>query len=131
MRLTDGVGDTRLGCSDAYLDTTIRALLLRLVSAIAPCAAMLFAFAGVTAGGAAAAGAAVSDETPAIGASFIAFWTTARDRPFEEQEAAWDRLIEGPRHDIYASVVWEIRDHVDWKEQKDKLLRHASSSILA
>jgi hypothetical protein len=62
-------------------------------------------------------------ETSSIGASFDAFWKVARDRPFDEQEAAWDRLIEQPRHDTYASVVWESRDNSRWKEEKDQLLR--------
>jgi hypothetical protein len=66
--------------------------------------------------------AGISDTAP-IGASFDAFWAAAHDRPFDEQEAAWDRLIEQPRRDTYASVVWESRDNPRWKEAKDQLLR--------
>jgi hypothetical protein len=58
-----------------------------------------------------------------IGAAFHAFWNAARDRPFDEQEAAWDRLVEQPRQDLYASVVWESQDNPRWKEGKDLLLR--------
>ncbi|MGB6306273.1 MAG: hypothetical protein WBF89_00670 [Steroidobacteraceae bacterium] len=71
----------------------------------------------------AAAGAATDRPTPSIGASFDAFWTAAHDQPFERQEALWDRLIEQPRQDLYASVVWETRDYPGWKESKQRTLQ--------
>src|SRR6267142_1486269 len=67
--------------------------------------------------------AVTAQQTPTIGASFDAFWMAARDRPFEEQQAIWDQVIEQPRQDVYASVVWEERDHARWKEAKEQLLR--------
>lgn len=67
--------------------------------------------------------AATAGQADSIGASFDAFWTAARARPFQAQEALWNRIIERPRADVYANVVWEIRDHPDWKERKDRQLR--------
>ena len=61
--------------------------------------------------------------TSSIGASFDVFWVAAHDRPFDQQAAAWDRLVERPRQDIYASVVWESRDNPRWREAKDQSLR--------
>ena len=69
------------------------------------------------------ADAAAFNHTPSIGASFTAFWTAARNRPFEDQEALWDKVVEQPRRDLYASVVWEIMDNPHWKEGKERLLR--------
>jgi uncharacterized protein YjaZ len=69
------------------------------------------------------ADAAAIHQTPSIGASFDAFWAAAHDRPFEEQLAIWDEVVEQPRKDVYASVVWETRDHLHWKEEKERLLR--------
>lgn len=69
------------------------------------------------------ASAAVIDQTPSIGASFAAFWTAARNRPFEDQEAIWDKVVERPRQDLYASVVWEIGENLHWQEGKERLLR--------
>jgi hypothetical protein len=63
-------------------------------------------------------------DTSSIGASFDAFWAAARDRPFDEQETLWDKLIELPRPDTYASVVWESRDNPRWKDAKDQSLRY-------
>jgi hypothetical protein len=85
--------------------------------------------------------AVAAQQTPSIGASFDAIWMAARDRPFEEQQAIWDQVIEQPRQDVYASVVWEERDHARWKEAKEQLLRrrfavdtlvleHADMSVL-
>jgi hypothetical protein len=76
--------------------------LLRIVSA----ACALAAIVGFTSPARAAVDRALS-----IAASFDAFWAAARDRPFTEQQEAWDRLIERPRRDLYASVVWEIDHH--------------------
>ena len=71
----------------------------------------------------AAFGAAIAAQTPSIGTSFEAFWTAAHDQAFEQQEALWDRLIEQPRQDLYASVVWEMRDYPGWQESKQRGLR--------
>jgi hypothetical protein len=69
------------------------------------------------------ANAAAIDHTPSIAESFAAFWTAARNRPFADQEVAWDKVIEQPRQDVYASVVWEVRDNPQWKEGRERLLR--------
>lgn len=60
---------------------------------------------------------------PAITRSFDAFWPAARGKPFAEQEALWNRLIEGPREDLYRAVVWEVRDNPRWHENKDVMLK--------
>jgi hypothetical protein len=88
--------------------------LLRIVSA----ACALAAIVGFTS----PARAAV-DRAPSIAASFDAFWAAARDRPFTEQQEAWDRLIERPRRDLYASVVWEIDHHRHWREDRELMLK--------
>jgi hypothetical protein len=67
--------------------------------------------------------AAIFDQSASIAASFDAFWTAARGQPFQEQEAIWDKVVERPRQDLYSTVVWEARDHSDWQERKDQLLR--------
>ncbi len=64
-----------------------------------------------------------SHQTPSIAESFDAFWAAADGRPFEEQEAIWDRVIEQPRQDVYVSVIWEKRNDPHWKELKERLLR--------
>lgn len=61
--------------------------------------------------------------THSVASSFEAFWSAARGRPFEEQLALWDRLVEEPRATLYASVVWEKTTHLKWAEQKTRLLR--------
>lgn len=58
-----------------------------------------------------------------VDASFAAFWRAAAGQPFARQERLWDQLIEAPRHDLYASVVWERRHHPDWRARKRRLLR--------
>ncbi|MGH8158935.1 MAG: hypothetical protein ACREPQ_12505 [Rhodanobacter sp.] len=60
---------------------------------------------------------------PSIGASFEAFWQSANGQPFARQEQFWDRLIEAPRSDLYASVVWEKQHHPDWSARKQRLLQ--------
>jgi hypothetical protein len=69
------------------------------------------------------ANAAGIQQAPSIGASFAAFWSAAHDRPFEEQEAIWGKVVEQPRQDVYASVVWQTRDHLHWEEERERLLR--------
>jgi hypothetical protein len=69
------------------------------------------------------ADAAIISETPSISTSFAAFWTAAHNRPFADQQAIWDEVVEQPRQDVYASVVWEVRDNPHWKEEKERLLR--------
>jgi len=71
----------------------------------------------------AVAGSQSGDSTPPIDQSFTAFWQEAKDKPFVEQEALWDKFIEEPREAVYQSVVWEVRNHPDWKQGKEKLLR--------
>jgi len=63
------------------------------------------------------------DGTPSIAQSFEAFWEAAHDKPFPEQQALWNRFIEGPREALYRSVVWEIRDNPDWRRLKERTLR--------
>ncbi|GLQ87777.1 hypothetical protein [Dyella flagellata] len=63
------------------------------------------------------------DAAPPIDQSFISFWQAAKDKPFAEQEALWDKYIEQPREAIYQSVVWEVRDNPDWRKQKDLQLK--------
>lgn len=60
--------------------------------------------------------------TVPVATAFEDFWRVARDRPFEEQLSAWDRLIESPREELYASAVWEKPTHPNWREQKRRLL---------
>ncbi len=69
------------------------------------------------------ANAAAIHQSQSIGASFTAFWSAARDRPFEEQVALWERLVEQPRQEVYASVVWEKRNRPHWNEERLQLLR--------
>jgi hypothetical protein len=90
----------------------------RFVRLFAPSAAMLSALACME-----FADAAAINQTPSIGASFAAFWTAAGNRPFADQEAIWDKVVGQPRQDVYASVVWEVRDNLHWKEEKERLLR--------
>ncbi|WP_285574483.1 hypothetical protein [Geothrix limicola] len=59
---------------------------------------------------------------PSIEGSFEAFWVEARGRSLEDQVRLWDRWIEGPQQDLYASAVWEVRNHPDWKARKARLL---------
>lgn len=58
-----------------------------------------------------------------IDQSFIAFWQAAKDKPFAEQQRLWDQFIEEPREAVYQSVVWEVRDNPNWRQQKEKELR--------
>jgi hypothetical protein len=91
--------------------------LLRIVFAACALAALIF---GVTA---TASPRAAVGPVPSIAASFDAFWAAARARPFGEQQEAWDRLIERPRRDLYASVVWEIDHHPRWREDRELMLK--------
>lgn len=62
--------------------------------------------------------------TPApITASFAAFWTAARDKPFPQQEALWDEYVEGPRASLYRAVVWEARDNPRWQANRRLMLQ--------
>ena len=60
---------------------------------------------------------------PTITAAFASFWTAARGKPFRQQEALWDRYIEGPRAALYRSVVWEVRDNPDWQASRQRMLQ--------
>ena len=60
---------------------------------------------------------------PSITTSFEAFRQAAQGKPFAEQEALWNRLIEGPRAALYRSVVWEVRDNPHWQKNKDVMLK--------
>jgi len=69
-----------------------------------------------------ASGAQHQDAAPPIDQSFMTFWQAAKDKPFAEQEKLWDKFIEGPREAVYRSVVWEVRNQPDWRQQKEKAL---------
>lgn len=69
------------------------------------------------------ASVACANTVPSLVTSFDAFWRSAQGQAFAEQEQSWDRLIEVPRSDLYASVVWEVRNHPDWRAQKQRLLQ--------
>lgn len=60
---------------------------------------------------------------PSITTSFEAFWPAAQGKTFVEQEALWNRLIEGPREALYRSVVWEVRDNPRWQNNKAMMLK--------
>lgn len=60
---------------------------------------------------------------PPIVASFDDFWAAARGRPFAQQEALWDRYVEGPREALYRSVVWEVRDNPQWQASRQRMLQ--------
>ena len=64
-----------------------------------------------------------AENTPSITASFDAFWQDAQGKSFAEQEALWNRLIEGPREALYRSVVWEVRDNPRWQKNKNMMLK--------
>jgi hypothetical protein len=64
-----------------------------------------------------------AQRAPTITASFDAFWTAARSKPFPQQEALWDRYIEGPRESLYRSVVWEVRDNPNWQTSRRQMLQ--------
>jgi hypothetical protein len=58
-----------------------------------------------------------------VGVSFQAFWQSANRQPFARQEQIWNQLVEAPRSDLYASVVWEKQHRPDWQVQKQRLLQ--------
>ena len=60
---------------------------------------------------------------PSIASSFEAFWQAAQGQPFAQQEKLWDSEIEGPRGDLYASVVWETPHRPDWAVRKQHQLQ--------
>ena len=70
-----------------------------------------------------AASAMDSTQAPPVGDSFRTFWSAARGQPFEKQMALWDKLIEGPRQELYDWVVWEKRDNPGWQKEKAFALR--------
>jgi hypothetical protein len=70
-----------------------------------------------------AASASGDDRPPSIADSFDSFWAAAHDQSFEDQQALWDHLVEQPRYDVYASVVWEEKDHPHWRDDKIRLLK--------
>lgn len=67
--------------------------------------------------------AAGTDGAPPITTSFQAFWSAAQGKPFEQQEALWERYIEGPRAPLYRSVVWEVRDNPQWQANREQMLK--------
>jgi len=69
--------------------------------------------------------ASAADESAgsSVAASFAAFWQAAKGRPFAQQLDAWDRDIEAPRRDLYASVVWEASQHQDWQARRLRFLQ--------
>ena len=60
---------------------------------------------------------------PPITASFRAFWSSARGKPFPQQETLWNRYIEQPREALYRSVVWEVRDNPQWRTKRQQMLQ--------
>lgn len=60
---------------------------------------------------------------PPIAASFDDFWSAARGKPFPQQEALWNRYIEGPRAALYRAVVWESRDNPQWRTTRQRMLQ--------
>ncbi|WP_147281774.1 hypothetical protein [Dyella solisilvae] len=68
------------------------------------------------------ASATQGDAPPPIDQSFTTFWRAAKGKPFAEQEKLWDKFIEAPREAVYQSVVWEVRNQPDWRQQKDLAL---------
>jgi hypothetical protein len=69
------------------------------------------------------AAATPAENVPPIVVSFNDFWTAAQGKSFAEQEALWDRYIEGPREALYRSVVWEVRDNPHWQESRQRMLQ--------
>jgi hypothetical protein len=67
--------------------------------------------------------AGAASDMPSIATSFAAFWQAAQGHPFAQQLAAWDRYVEAPRRDLYASVVWETRNHPDWDVRRQRFLQ--------
>jgi hypothetical protein len=65
----------------------------------------------------------IAERVSPIAVSFEEFWAAARDRPFPDQEQAWDRYIERPRRGLYASVVWEAAHHPHWREDRERQLK--------
>ncbi|GGA13274.1 hypothetical protein [Dyella caseinilytica] len=64
-----------------------------------------------------------ANQTPSMASSFAAFWSVAQGRPLTEQLQQWDRYIEAPRRDVYASVVWDTQHHSDWALRKQRYLQ--------
>jgi hypothetical protein len=60
---------------------------------------------------------------PPIDQSFTAFWQAANGKPFAEQEKLWNTFVEAPREAMYQSVVWEVRNHPDWKQHRERALK--------
>jgi len=69
------------------------------------------------------AGSLRGGDAPPIGRSFVEFWDAAKNRAFPEQEALWNKFIEGPREEVYRSIVWETRNHPNWRQFRDRMLR--------
>ncbi|GLR00068.1 hypothetical protein GCM10007863_44870 [Dyella mobilis] len=67
--------------------------------------------------------AGAADKAPTIADSFTLFWSAAQGQSFAQQLDAWDRYVEAPRRDLYASVAWETRRHPDWEARKQRYLR--------
>ena len=83
---------------------TLKNALLRVICAVG------FAYAlAATANNAPHASLAHTD----IGADFNAFWQAAQNEPFERQLVLWDEWIEGPRRDLYNTIVWAAPQRPD------------------
>src|SRR5215472_1706263 len=91
-------------------------------SLILPCLGLSLSLSALATGSPQDAGAA-GNGPPSLTASFQEFWTGAQGKPFGEQEALWDRYIEGPRQELYDWVVWEKRDAPEWRKEKDYTLK--------
>ncbi|WP_266160505.1 hypothetical protein [Dyella silvatica] len=76
---------------------------------------------------------AMASTAPSVTEAFNRFWQSARGKPYVEQVRLWDELIERPRAELYASVVWDSANHPDWRAQKARWLgaRFAAYADLA
>ena len=64
-----------------------------------------------------------AQDASALVDDFQTFWSAARGKPLAEQEALWNRYVEGPRESLYRAVVWEARDHPEWRADRERMLR--------
>jgi hypothetical protein len=66
---------------------------------------------------------ATASSVPDVTTAFTSFWQAAKGQPFTRQMQLWDKEIEAPRRDLYASVVWETQNHPDWQATRQRILQ--------